>query len=232
MTLSSFAIIPDGNRRFAFANNLSLTQAYLQGTQKAWSAFDWLSEFKSIKTVTFFTLSQENLTRTKEELGILFKIFEKELSKIITKNKVLLDSVRIKFIGRRNFFSNSLQKKMLKLEELTENNSEKEMILAIGYNGQTEIIDAVKKISEQVSQGLIKPNEVTPELFKKNLYTNFLEPDLILRTSGTQRLSGFLTFQSAYSELVFLNKYWPEVTKQDLIKVVKEFNSRQRRFGK
>ncbi|MBN2127665.1 MAG: di-trans,poly-cis-decaprenylcistransferase [Candidatus Diapherotrites archaeon] len=232
MELNSFAIIPDGNRRYALANNMALTQAYLLGTKKAWEAFEWISEYPSIQSVTFYTLSKENLTRTKEELGILFKIFEKELSKAISRNHLLGNSIKVKFIGRKDFFSEKIQKRMNELENETIDNSGKTLALAIGYNGQTEIIDAAKKIAEQVKEGLIEPEKITPELFKKNLYSELSFPDLIMRTSGTQRLSGFLTYQSAYSELVFLNKYWPEVTKQDIDKVINEFNSRERRFGK
>jgi undecaprenyl diphosphate synthase len=232
MDLNSFAIIPDGNRRYAFANNISLTQAYLQGTKKAWNAFEWLTEFKSINSVTFYTLSQENLTRSKEELGVLFKIFEKELIKAINKTNSLNNSFKIKFIGNKNFFPEKTQEKMIELEELTLDNKEKTLALAIGYNGQNEILDATKKIAEQIQLKQLTAEQITPELFKKNLYSELPFPDLILRTSGTQRLSGFLTYQSAYSELVFLNKYWPEITQQDINKVVNEFNSRERRFGK
>ena len=104
--------------------------------------------------------------------------------------------------------------------------------MAFGYDGQTEIIDAAEKYAVDYAHGLIDPTKFTPEDFNKYLYSNFKAPDLIIRTSNEQRLSGFMTYQSAYSELAFVDKYWPEITEQDIDDSIKNFNSRDRRFGK
>ncbi len=121
---------------------------------------------------------------------------------------------------------------MFSVEKRTENFSKKTINLALGYNGQAEIVDAAKKVAEQYKHGLIKLNDLTVDSFKNFLYASFPEPDLIIRTSGTQRLSGFLTYQSSYSELYFCKKYWPEFSKTDLNEAITSFNERKRKFGK
>ncbi|MFH1587711.1 MAG: polyprenyl diphosphate synthase [Candidatus Diapherotrites archaeon] len=232
VNLNSVAFIPDGNRRYAFARNVSLAEAYLMGTKRTWDVFDWMKKYPETKFITFYTLSQENLSRSREELGVLFKIFEKELNKAISRRNLFGEGVKVNFVGKKDFFPQKIQVKMNELSELTQDNKERIISFAIGYNGQEEIINAAKLLSEKVKSGEILSEEITLDLFKKHLYYGFPEPDLIVRTSGTQRLSGFLTYQSAYSELLFLKKYWPEINEQDIDSIVNDFDSRERRFGK
>lgn len=232
LELNSIAFIPDGNRRFAKQSGLQLFNAYNLGTQKAWDVMDWIAKYPQIKVGTFYTLSLENLYGRKEELKILFKIFEHELDKVKEGSKVEANQIRLKFIGRLELFPKTLQEKIKKAEKFSENFSSKTINLAIGYNGQAEIVDAAKKIAEDFKANKIDLNSLDQEIFKKYLYSQFQEPDLIVRTSGTQRLSGFLTYQSSYSELYFINKFWPQLTEQDVDLAVQEFDARQRRFGK
>lgn len=231
MELTSIAFIPDGNRRFAQTRGFSLLEAYSAGTQKAWQVIEWLSDYPKITAGTFYTLSLENASRTKTELFVLFKIFEKELDKIKNNNFIQENGIRLKFIGEKSIFNKKIQAKMNEAEKLTENNSQKTIFLAIGYNGQQEIVDAAKKIALAAKNGFL-PDDLDKESFKKFLYSNAPEPDLLIRTSGTKRLSGFLTYQSAYSELCFIDKCWPELEKQDLAKAITDFKTRERRFGK
>ncbi len=232
MPLTSIAFIPDGNRRYATQHRLSLAQAYQVGTQRSWDVMKWLSEYPSIKVGTFYTLSLENITRSATELNVLFSIFEKEADKILKEELFKTHEFAIKFLGRLERFPMHLQQKMNTIQEKSQNYTKRVINVAIGYNGRTEIVDAAKKLAGDVSTQKIDVNAVTEETFKNYLYSNFQDPDMIVRTGFTKRLSGFLTYQSVYSELYFLDKYWPEFSKQDLANAVNEFESRERRFGK
>lgn len=230
--LESIAFIPDGNRRYAKKVGISLAESYALGTQKAWDVLGWLSKYPSITTGTFYTFSIKNFSRSKDELGILFNIFEKQLFRVLNDKIDENKGVRIKFIGHTNLFPKNLQEEMKRVEEKTSIYSDQILNLALGYDGQTEIIDATKKFALDVSSGKIDANSLTPQIFNKYLYSDFKAPDLIVRTSNEQRLSGFLTYQSSYSELAFVDKYWPELNEKDVDKVVLDFEERERRFGK
>jgi tritrans,polycis-undecaprenyl-diphosphate synthase [geranylgeranyl-diphosphate specific] len=232
MPLSSIAFIPDGNRRFAQKNGISLLESYRLGTQKAWEVIDWLRKYPSIKTGTFYTLSFENLTRNKTELSVLFKIFDKELDKAADNLVFEQEQMNIHFVGKLEALPKRIQSKMHLLEKKTSDFKNKTIHLAIGYSGQNEIVDAAKKIAEQYKQGFLQLSDITTENFSRFLYAPIPEPDLIVRTSGTQRLSGFLTYQSAYSELYFTPKYWPEFEKKDLAQAIQSYENRKRNFGK
>ncbi|MFH0955552.1 MAG: polyprenyl diphosphate synthase [Candidatus Micrarchaeota archaeon] len=233
MALQSIAFIPDGNRRYAKVHQISLLQSYQLGTQKAWDVIDWLKPYKNIKSGTFYTLSLENLTRKKNEIGLLLKVFEREIDKALNSPVFEKDDLKLQFVGRLNAFPKKIQDKMKKLQERTENFKSKTINLALGYSGQAEIADAAKKIAEDYQNNKIDLTKLDEKKFREYLYNPLMaDPDLIIRTSGTQRLSGFLTYQSAYSELLFCNKYWPEFEKSDLDFAVRDFDNRQRNFGK
>lgn len=230
--LESIAFIPDGNRRFAKLNKINLAQSYSLGTEKAWDVVKWLSNYPSITTGTFYTFSLKNFERSKGELNILMKIFQMQLDKVLAGKMLKEQEVKINFIGRRDSFPKKLQEKMLKVETVTADYKSKTINLALGYDGQTEIVDASKKFAQDVANGVVLADTLTTDSFKKYLYSDFKSPDLIVRTSNEQRLSGFLTYQSSYSELAFLDKYWPQITESDVAKVVSEYEQRERRFGK
>ena len=231
MELTSIAFIPDGNMRDAQTRGISLVEAYQLGTQKAWKVFEWLQDYPRVKVGTFWAMSTENFKRT-AELPILFKIFEHELDKV--KNAGLFEThqVRLKFIGRLNLFPKKLVEKMRNVMEFTENFKGRTMNVAIGYGGRSEILDAAKHLATDYKQGKVDLSKVDENAFSRYLYGSFPDPDLIVRTSGTRRLSGFLPYQSGYSELYFLDKYWPEFSKADLQGAINDYNERQRNFGK
>lgn len=229
MELNSIAFIPDGNRRYAQKAEISLVESYMKGTQRAWDVLEWLTYYPAIKVGTFYTLSLENMNRKSTELKILFKIFDKELDKVKNSGFFEKNDAKLNFIGRLHMLPASLQNKIEKVHEYTENFKSREINLAIGYNGQAEILDAAKKFAEDYKNN--KLSELNEETFKNYLYGNFRSPDLIVRTSGTQRLSGFLLYNSAYSELYFSPKCWPEFEKEDLQLAIDDFYSRDRRFG-
>lgn len=230
--IESIAFIPDGNRRYAKRVGISLAESYALGTQKAFDIVKWLSKYSSISVGTFYTFSLKNFARSKMELDILFRIFDEQLDKVYTNPLFTEHEVSLKFIGRRDMFPIKLQKKMDSVEEYTSRFNKRQINLALGYDGQTEIVDAAQKFAQEVSLGKAKPEDLSVGNFSKYLYSDFKAPDLIVRTSNEQRLSGFLTYQSSYSELAFLDKYWPEITENDVDKVINEFNERDRRFGK
>ena len=232
MELTSIAFIPDGNRRYAFRSGIELAKSYQLGTEKAWDVLNWLVDYPKIRAGAFYTLSLENLARSKAELSVLFKLFEKELDKAMDRRIIETEKISLKFIGRTAAFPKRIQQKMREVEEFTEDNNKKTIYLALGYNGQAEIVDAAKKFAESYKNNSVSLSELNESSFNKFLYAEMPNPDLIIRTSGTQRLSGFLTYQSAYSELFFCPKFWPEFSKQDLDSAITDFNERNRKFGK
>ncbi|MBI4052722.1 MAG: di-trans,poly-cis-decaprenylcistransferase [Candidatus Diapherotrites archaeon] len=232
MELSSVAFIPDGNRRYAVSNGISLAESYALGTQKAWDVVKWLSDYPKIRVGTFYTLSLENLTRKKSELKLLFKIFEKQLDRVEGNSLLEEHQVKLNFVGRTDLLPKIVQDKIAKAEKCTENFSDKTINLAIGYNGRTEIVDAAKAIAQKFARGKISLDQIDEDSFKDYLYRGSFDPDMIIRTSGTQRLSGFLTYQSVYSELYFCDKFWPEFSRTDLDRAIADYDERQRRFGK
>jgi undecaprenyl diphosphate synthase len=230
--IESIAFIPDGNRRYAKTAGISLLESYSIGTRKAWDVLDWLTKYPSIKVGTFYTFSLKNFQRSGLELKVLMKIFEKELDRIKKQNILQEQGIRLKFIGRREQFPKKIQTKMREAEKYTSQFNDRTINLALGYDGQTEIIDAAQKFALDVQKGKALPETLSTESFKHYLYSDFKEPDLIVRTSSEKRLSGFLTYQSAYSEFAFVNKYWPQIQEADVDKIVNDFNKRGRRFGK
>ncbi len=230
--LESIAFIPDGNRRYAKEHGLSLLHAYMLGTRKAWETLDWITKYQSIKAGTFYTLSLKNFERNRHELGLLFRVFEKELDKVLETDYFARKGIKLNFIGRLEQFPKKIRDKILEAQQLTAENSRRLVNLALGYDGQAEIVDAARAVALDYAQKKVDLEALDEQSFQDYLYSKFPNPDLIIRTSGTQRLSGFLTYQSSYSELYFCDKYWPEFSERDLDLAVKEFNSRQRKYGK
>ena len=223
-------IIIDGNRRFAKRLMLSPWKGHELGYEKVEKLFDWCKEL-GIKELTLYAFSIENFDRPKLEFDYLMKLFKDGFNKLLNEDKEKIRDTCINFIGRINMFPEDLQEVMYKLMDVTKDNIPFKINLAMAYGGRTEIIDATKKIAEQVKDNKLNINNINEEVFKNNLYLSS-EPELIIRTSES-RLSGFLTFQSVYSELIFLPEImWPEFEKETLIKCLEEYYKRERRFGK
>lgn len=232
MSLESIAFIPDGNRRYASKHGLNLAKAYEVGTHRTWDVIQWVSEYPQIKVATFYALSLENVTRSKTELDVLFRIFEKEADKILAEEYYKTHDFAIRFLGRLENFPKNMQEKMNEIQSKSKDYAKKIINVAIGYNGRAEIVDAAKKLAREFAEKKIDVNDVNEETFRKYLYHDFHDPDMIVRTGYTKRLSGFLTYQSTYSELYFLDKFWPEFSKEDLGVAIASFDEKQRRFGK
>lgn len=225
------AVIPDGNRRYAKKTGLDSYNAYKTGVEKVRKFLLWALELREIKNVTFYALSTENLQRSKLELEILFRIFEEEFKKALEDPLLHENKVRVRFIGDRSLLPKRLVKAMEELEASTKNYGNYNLTFAMAYGGRREIVSCIKKLLS----GELKLQEITEESVFYCLDTNGLpypEPDVVVRTGGEKRLSNFLLYQAAYSELIFLDKLWPEVEREDLIYIVQEFSRRQRRFGR
>jgi len=219
-------LFPDGNRRWAKAKGLPSLEGHMQGYKNLLDFSEWCKN-KGVKTLTAFGFSTENWNRSEEEVGYLMKLFETCL--IDNLEKYIKDGVRVKVIGQRDRLSESLKKAIEKTEEATKNNSALFLNLAISYGGRWDILNAVKKIIEEK----IPAEKINEKLFETYLSTaDSPAPDFIIRAGGEKRLSNFVLWQAAYSELYFSPKLWPDFSEKDLDEALLEFDQRQRRFGK
>lgn len=216
-------IILDGNRRFAKRLMKKPWKGHGYGARKVENLFNWCKEFK-IKELTLYCLSLENLNRPKKEFEYLMDLFKKEGKKIIKDQRKDKDKIKMRFVGKIELLDKELQILIKKIENQTKNNSEFVVNFALAYGGRQEIIHAIKKLVK-------KKKPINERNIQKNLWIPD-EPNLIIRTGGEKRTSNFLPWQAIYSEWVFLDKMWPEFTKEDLKKALNDFSKRQRRFGK
>ncbi|MCK4884188.1 MAG: di-trans,poly-cis-decaprenylcistransferase [Candidatus Diapherotrites archaeon] len=230
--LNSIAFIPDGTRTYAKQNNLSVKNAYSLAVNNAWNILEETMSYKTINSGTYWALSTENFKRSKFQLQVLFKIFQKQLEKIPEMDFFENHGVKLNFIGQRQLLPNKIQKLMEFNEQKTADYGEKQLNIAIAYGGRTEIADACKQICAKVQNNELSINQINESTVKENLYPGTVDPDMIIRTKGVMRTSGFLPFQSAYSEYYFSKKLWPEFNKTDLKEAIEDFNSRKRNFGK
>ena len=220
-------LILDGNRRYARALGLSPTKGHEFGVQKAYEVLEWCLEM-GIKTVTVWVFSTDNFKRPPEEVETLMNLFLREAERMAEDHRILEHQVRVRFIGRREGFSPEVVRAIERLERRTEGHRGMFLNIAMGYGGREEIVDAVKRLLlEAEARGL------TPEDIARHLYTAGLpDPDFIIRTSGEIRLSGFLLWQSAYSEFYFADVLWPEFRKIDFLRALRSYQARERRFGR
>jgi undecaprenyl diphosphate synthase len=219
-------IIMDGNRRWAKENGLNPSDGHLHGAETLKKIV--LSAQKlGIKFLTVFAFSTENWKRSPKEIESLMKLaikFFLEEESWARDNKV-----KVKILGEKEKFSLALQKLMAQMEEKTKSNKGIFLNLALSYGGRDEIVRAAQAILKQK----IGPKQLNQETISSNLWTTDLpDPDLIIRTGGEKRLSGFLLWQSAYAEILFVSKYWPEFNEDDLRMALDEYSQRQRRFGR
>jgi len=221
------AIILDGNRRYAKKIGLQPWKGHEFGVKKLEHLLDWCREL-GIKELTLYSFSTENFRRAKTEVDFLFSIFKKKFNSMKHRRDIFDNKIKINVIGRVYMFPKDIRESMLEIMEKTRNHKNFTVNFAMAYGGRQEIVDAFKKIIKKSKK--LNPNQINEKLITSNLYLKS-EPDLVIRPGGEVRTSNFLTWQSAYSEWVFINKLWPEFTKQDLIKCIEEFNRRERRFG-
>ncbi len=220
------AIIMDGNGRWAESRNMKRVDGHLQGVSSVRRTVEQCAEL-GLKVLTLFAFSTENWRRPPAEVQFLMDTFLKTL--FSERSRIMNNNIRFKLIGNRDKLNEKLVHTVEKLESDSSTNNGMWLILAINYGGRNEIVTAVKRI---ISKG-ITPDDINEEDISNHLYTTGLpDPDLIIRTSGEYRLSNFMIWQSAYSELVFVKKYWPDFTEEDLMYAIDEYSERSRRFGR
>jgi len=229
-------LILDGNRRYARALGLPPTLGHEFGVHKAYEVLEWCLEL-GIKTVTVWVFSTENFRRSPEEVEALMGLFVREAERMAEDHRILENQVQVRLIGRREGFSPEVRAAMERLEARTRDHKGMVLNIAMGYGGREEIVDAVKSLLLEAEEKGLSPKGVaealTSEEIGKRLYTAGLpDPDFIIRTSGEIRLSGFLLWQSAYSEFYFADVLWPEFRKIDFLRALRSYQARERRFGR
>ena len=226
-------VITDGNRRWAKARDKEGWEGHWAGARTLENFLDWCIEL-GVSAVTIYSFSTENFNRDEKELEELFKVFSDNLEKLLTAPRIHEKAVRVKAIGRVETLPKHIQELIRKVEEATADYSSFYLNIAIAYGGRAEIIDATRLIANKVKEGLIDPSSINEDVIEAHLYTSHLpnpDPDVIIRTSGEARLSNFMVWQSAYSELFLIDVYWPSFRKIDLMRAIRGYQMRQRRFG-
>jgi tritrans,polycis-undecaprenyl-diphosphate synthase [geranylgeranyl-diphosphate specific] len=226
------AIIMDGNRRYAkLQGNVDVLKGHELGVDILENVLDWSIEL-GIEIITAYAFSTENFNRPQEEVEGLMKLFVINFKRLVEHEKLHRNEVRVKVVGRTELLPDEVKEAIKDAEEATKHYNKRFFNLAIGYDGRLEIIDSIKKIIKDVEDGKITADDVDEDLVSKNLYTEGIDdPNLIIRTSGEERLSGFLLWQSSYSELYFCETLWPELRKVDFLRAIRSYQARERRFG-
>ncbi len=222
-------IIMDGNGRWAAARGLPRVEGHRRGVEALRRTIRAAGEM-GIKVITIFSFSSENWSRPASEIGELMGLLRRFIRNDLAE--LHKSGVRVRIIGEREGLDADIGRLLIEAEELTKDNDGLTLVVAFNYGARQEIARAARRIVEEVSQGRLKPDDVTPETIGKFLDGPDLpDPDLIIRTSGEQRLSNFLLWQSAYSELVFVPVNWPDFDREQLEAAIREYRQRERRFG-
>lgn len=223
------AIIMDGNRRWAKEKGIDYRLGHKEGAENLKKIAKYANKL-GVKYLTVYAFSTENWKRTKEEIGALMILLQKYLEDFLTSND--FDNIKINILGDVSKLDTGLQKSINKILEKTKNNTGLVLNIAFNYGGRDEIIKAVQKIAKDVKNNKINIEEINEQTVSDSLYTaGQLEPDLLIRTSGEQRLSNFLLWQLAYTEFYFVQKYWPDFLEEDLDEAISTFENRNRKFG-
>jgi undecaprenyl diphosphate synthase len=219
----------DGNNRWAKAQGLKSSAGHRAGVEVIRPLLKLVRE-RGVEIVTLFAFSSENWQRPSLEVQALMRLFSSYLD---SETKQLhADGVRIRFIGKRDQFSANLRKQMDYSEQLTRFNRDTQLVIAVDYGGQWDIVSAAKSLAEQVQAGTLAPNDFDVELFDRHMsLADVPKPDLCIRTAGEQRISNFLLWQLAYSELYFTDCFWPDFDAAELDRALLAYAQRDRRFG-
>jgi len=225
-------IICDGNRRFAKTLGKELAKGHEYGADKIEEVLDWCREV-GVKALTLWLFSTENFNRSPEELDTLFKLAVKTAHKFADDERTHTHKIKLGVVGDVSKFPDSVKDALDYALEKTKDYDNFHLNVAVGYGGKHEIVTAVRKIAQLVKEDKLNPDDITKELFETYLYSaNLPDVDLVIRTSGEKRTSGFLIWKTDYSEYYFTEKYWPEFEKEDFLKALVDYSERKRRFGK
>jgi tritrans,polycis-undecaprenyl-diphosphate synthase [geranylgeranyl-diphosphate specific] len=222
----------DGNRRYAASKGIPTYLGHEMGMKKAEELLEWANEI-GIKIVTLYAFSTENFKRDSEEVNYIMSMLERKFKEASTNKKIIENKVRVKAIGNIAMLPENVKQAIKEGESATERHDNMTLNICVAYGGRMEIIEAIKRILDSCNGGAIDPEEIDTKLLSENLFTKGLpDPDIVIRTGGEVRLSNFLLFQSAYAELFFLNVYFPLIRKIDFLRIIRDFQRRNRRFGR
>jgi len=227
--LKHLALIMDGNRRWAKKKGLALWKGHNAGAESIQCAIEFCFQ-QHIKYLSLYTFSIENFKRSEREKSYLFKLLIHQARKNI--ETFIEKKINVRFIGDRSLFPCEVLDAIHEIEEKTKNGTALFLNMLFCYGARQEIVGGIKSLIKKIKAGVIKEEDVSEKTFSECLWTHGIpEPDLIIRTGGARRLSNFLLYQSAYSELYFLDCYWPELTEEHLLKAIYSFKNCQRNFG-
>ena len=224
------AIIMDGNRRWAKSHNLDTKLGHKKGAEVLETISRYCNKI-GLEYLTVYAFSTENWKRTKEEVGAIMLILQMYLDRFLKTAD--LDNIKLRILGDIDGVPEELRKKIIQMEERTKDNTGLNLNIAFNYGGRAEIVRATQRIAQDVLDGKMEIKDINEETISNNLYTcGQSDPDLVIRTSGELRMSNFLPWQITYSEFLFLDKYWPDFTSEDIDNAINEYNNRHRRIGK
>jgi short-chain Z-isoprenyl diphosphate synthase len=230
-------VLPDGNRRFARTVGLpSIGAGHRDGADNIERLIDWCDDL-GIPVITIWALSTDNMSRPGDELDAIFKIVESRVEALAERQQRAAVSRRIRSVGRRDLLPATTVESIQRVEQMTEHNRDGDLIIAIGYGGRDEIVDAVRRmIRDHARRGESLDDlaeTLDAEEFGRFLYApDIPDPDLVIRTSGELRLSGFMLWQSAFSEYYFCDVYWPAFRRIDFLRAIRSYGQRHRRRGR
>lgn len=228
--IQHIAFIMDGNRRWAKQRNLPIIAGHQKGAETL-TEIAKAAKNMGLKYMTVYAFSTENWEREKKEVDALMDLLRSYLDKGFKELKE--NGARILFIGERYMLAEDIRQKMEKLERETADGESVTLCVALSYGGRQEIVNAARKMAEEVKAGRLKPDEINTEVFAGNLYTGAIpDPDLLIRTSGEKRISNYLLWQTAYSEFYFSDTLWPDFSEQELKHIIEDYSKRERRYGK
>jgi tritrans,polycis-undecaprenyl-diphosphate synthase [geranylgeranyl-diphosphate specific] len=226
------AIIMDGNRRFAKELGLSWEAGHIIGKGKIEEVLDWCFDL-NIRILTIYAFSTENFKRSEKEVKTLMQLFKDELDQAKEDSRIHQNKVRIRIFGHLEALPPDIQASAKNIMAMTKKYKTYQLNIALAYGGREEIIQAIQHMASDVKKGKLKVTNISQNTVSSYLYTKGVpDPDLILRTSGEERVSNFLLWQLAYSELYFSDVYWPAFQKRDFLKAIRTYQHRKRRFGK
>ena len=222
-------VIMDGNGRWAKARGKPRTEGHIEGVNALRRMVELCIRY-GVAHLTVFSFSSENWTRPRDEINFIFSLLRRFVASDL--QKLIANNVRVRIIGARDGLEDSLRRLIEEVEAKTVRNTGLNQPVAINYCGKAEITEAVRRIAGEVAAGRLRPADIDEETVERALYTSGIpDPDLIIRTSGEQRVSNFLLWQGAYSELVFVEENWPDFDENTFLRVLDEYALRERRFG-
>jgi tritrans,polycis-undecaprenyl-diphosphate synthase [geranylgeranyl-diphosphate specific] len=225
------AIIMDGNRRFARDLGIDPNLGHEKGRDKLKEVLEWCLDV-GVKILTVYAFSTENLKRSRKEVNHLMRLFAENFRKMGEDERVHEHGIRVRVLGQRDLLPEDVREAIEYAEEKTKDYDNYFYNIAVAYGGREEIVTAIRSIAQDVKDGKMSVEGIDEEAFASKLYTaDVPDPDLILRTSGEERISNFLLWQLAYSELYFVDVYWPGFRKLDFLRAIRSYQMRQRRYG-